>query len=98
MIGLSDGALARIAIAATGVAPRRRRRWLGDIVRRLEALTPGPATGGHTAADRTKSVSERDRRIYARAYAQSGAMRAGFEVFRAFERMQRRSRASPRLS
>jgi pimeloyl-ACP methyl ester carboxylesterase len=37
------------------------------------------------AADRTKSVSERDRRIYARAYAQAGAMRAGFEVFRAFE-------------
>jgi pimeloyl-ACP methyl ester carboxylesterase len=37
------------------------------------------------AADRTKSVSERDRRIYAKAYAQPGAMRAGFEVFRAFE-------------
>jgi pimeloyl-ACP methyl ester carboxylesterase len=37
------------------------------------------------AADRTKSVSERDRRIYTRAYAQPGAMRAGFEVFRAFE-------------
>jgi pimeloyl-ACP methyl ester carboxylesterase len=37
------------------------------------------------AADRTKSVSERDRRFYARAYAQPGAMRAGFEVFRAFE-------------
>jgi pimeloyl-ACP methyl ester carboxylesterase len=37
------------------------------------------------AADRTKSVSERDRRIYAKAYAQPGAMRAGFEVFKAFE-------------
>jgi pimeloyl-ACP methyl ester carboxylesterase len=37
------------------------------------------------AADRNKSVSERDRRTYARAYAQPGAMRAGFEVFRAFE-------------
>jgi pimeloyl-ACP methyl ester carboxylesterase len=37
------------------------------------------------AADRTKSVPERDRRIYAAAYAQPGAMRAGFEVFRAFE-------------
>jgi pimeloyl-ACP methyl ester carboxylesterase len=37
------------------------------------------------AADRAKSVSERDRRIYARAYGQPGAMRAGFEVFRAFE-------------
>jgi pimeloyl-ACP methyl ester carboxylesterase len=37
------------------------------------------------AADRTKSVSERDRRFYAKAYAQPGAMRAGFEVFKAFE-------------
>jgi pimeloyl-ACP methyl ester carboxylesterase len=38
------------------------------------------------AADRTRSVSERDRRIYARAYSQPGAMEAGFEVFKAFER------------
>ena len=38
------------------------------------------------AADRNRSVSEADRRFYARAYAQPGAMRAGFEVFRAFER------------
>jgi pimeloyl-ACP methyl ester carboxylesterase len=38
------------------------------------------------AADRKKSVPERDRRIYAKAYGQPGAMRAGFEVFRAFER------------
>jgi pimeloyl-ACP methyl ester carboxylesterase len=37
------------------------------------------------AADRTRSVSERDRRFYAKSYAQPGAMRAGFEVFRAFE-------------
>jgi pimeloyl-ACP methyl ester carboxylesterase len=37
------------------------------------------------AADRTKSLPERDRRIYAKAYGQPGAMRAGFEVFRAFE-------------
>src|SRR6185503_14069201 len=37
------------------------------------------------AADRTKSVSERDRQFYAKAYAQPGAMRAGFEVFKAFE-------------
>ncbi len=37
------------------------------------------------AADRTHSVSEHDRRIYAKAYAQPGHMRAGFEVFRAFE-------------
>jgi pimeloyl-ACP methyl ester carboxylesterase len=38
------------------------------------------------AADRTKSVPERDRRFYAAAYAGPGKMRAGFEVFRAFER------------
>ena len=37
------------------------------------------------AADRTKSVSESDRRFYAKSYAQPGAMRAGFEVFRSFE-------------
>jgi pimeloyl-ACP methyl ester carboxylesterase len=38
------------------------------------------------AADRKRSVPEADRRIYARAYAQPGAMRAGFEYFRSFER------------
>lgn len=37
------------------------------------------------AADPKHSVSEADRRFYAAAYAQPGAMRAGFEVFRAFE-------------
>jgi pimeloyl-ACP methyl ester carboxylesterase len=37
------------------------------------------------AADPKKSVSEADRRFYAKAYAQPGAMRAGFEVFKAFE-------------
>ncbi len=37
------------------------------------------------AADPSKSVSEADRQVYAAAYAQPGAMRAGFEVFRAFE-------------
>ncbi len=37
------------------------------------------------AADRTRSVPEEDRRIYAAAYAQPGAMPAGFEYFRAFE-------------
>ncbi len=38
------------------------------------------------AADKDKSVSEADRQIYARAYAQPGGMRAGFEYFRNFER------------
>ncbi len=37
------------------------------------------------AADPDHSVSEADRRFYAESYAQPGAMRAGFEVFRAFE-------------
>ncbi len=40
----------------------------------------------HSApADPAKSVSETDRQFYAKAYAQPGGMRAGFEVFRAFE-------------
>jgi pimeloyl-ACP methyl ester carboxylesterase len=38
------------------------------------------------AADRKRSVPEADRRLYARAYAQRGAMRAGFEYFHNFER------------
>jgi pimeloyl-ACP methyl ester carboxylesterase len=38
------------------------------------------------AADPKHSVSEADRRVYAKAYAQPGGMRAGFEYFRNFER------------
>ena len=37
------------------------------------------------AADPKHSVPEKDRRFYAKQYAQPGGMRAGFEVFRAFE-------------
>jgi pimeloyl-ACP methyl ester carboxylesterase len=37
------------------------------------------------AADRTKSIPEADRQIYAAAYARDDGMRAGFEVFRNFE-------------
>ena len=37
------------------------------------------------AADGKKSVSESDRRFYTRKYAQPGAMKAGMEVFRAFD-------------
>ena len=37
------------------------------------------------AADPKHSVPEADRRFYAAAYARPGAMRAGFEVFHAFE-------------
>jgi len=36
------------------------------------------------AADPKHSVSEADRRFYAKAYAQPGGMRAGFEYFKAF--------------
>jgi pimeloyl-ACP methyl ester carboxylesterase len=38
------------------------------------------------AADPAKSVPEKDRKFYAKSYAQPGHMRAGFEVFRAFEK------------
>ena len=37
------------------------------------------------AADPKHSVPERDRRVYAKAYARPGGMRSGFEYFRAFE-------------
>ncbi|MCI0347861.1 MAG: alpha/beta hydrolase [Acidobacteriales bacterium] len=37
------------------------------------------------AADKTKSVPEADRQLYAAAYARDGGMRAGFEYFKAFE-------------
>ena len=37
------------------------------------------------AADRTKSIPEADRRLYATAYARDDGMRAGFEVFKNFE-------------
>lgn len=37
------------------------------------------------AADKTRSLSEADRRFYTAAYAQAGGMRAGFGYFKAFE-------------
>jgi pimeloyl-ACP methyl ester carboxylesterase len=37
------------------------------------------------AADKTKSIPESARKVYAAAYAQPGGMRAGFEYFKAFE-------------
>ena len=37
------------------------------------------------AADASHSIPEADRKFYAKAYGQPGRMRAGFEVFRAFE-------------
>jgi len=38
------------------------------------------------AANPARSVPERDRRFYAKAYGRPGGMRAGFEYFRAFEK------------
>jgi pimeloyl-ACP methyl ester carboxylesterase len=38
------------------------------------------------AANGAHSVPERDRRVYAKAYARPGGMRAGFEYFRTFEK------------
>lgn len=38
------------------------------------------------AANPAKSISQKDRKFYAKAYAQPGRMKAGFEVFRAFEK------------
>jgi pimeloyl-ACP methyl ester carboxylesterase len=38
------------------------------------------------AADKTRSVPEHDRQLYAAAYAQPNGMRAGFEYFKAFEK------------
>lgn len=56
------------------------------------------------AADGARSVSEADRRVYAKAYAQPGAMKASFEVFREFPRdardfakLARRKLAMPML-
>ena len=48
------------------------------------------------AADPKHSVPEADRRFYAAAYAQPGAMRSGFEVFRGLNRMPKTSRSSPK--
>lgn len=38
------------------------------------------------AADPAKSIPQRDRKFYAKAYGQRGHMKAGMEVFRAFEK------------
>ncbi|MFO1311492.1 MAG: alpha/beta hydrolase [Burkholderiales bacterium] len=48
------------------------------------------------AANPAKSVSEADRRFYAQKYAQPGAMKAGMEVFRAFDQDARDNAAFSR--
>ncbi|HMF28579.1 MAG TPA: hypothetical protein VKE42_07390 [Candidatus Cybelea sp.] len=46
MLALTDAALARLAIAATGIDPRRRRQWLREVAAKLdpasEARAPSP--------------------------------------------------------
>jgi hypothetical protein len=42
MLALDEGALARLVIAASAVAPSRRSRWLQSIARELEGHTPSP--------------------------------------------------------
>ena len=59
-----------------------------DIVENIDAIASfvSGMDRDDFAADRKRSVSEADRRFYAAAYAQPGAIKAGMEVFRAFER------------
>jgi hypothetical protein len=40
MLALDDGALARIAIGATRIAPSQRSRWLKSIAKELEGFEP----------------------------------------------------------
>src|SRR2546427_3647967 len=46
----------------------------------------GVCAGDGLARYGAHSVPERDRRVYTKAYARPGGMRAGFEYFRAFEK------------
>ena len=48
------------------------------------------------AADKTHSIPEADRQFYTAAYARPNRMRAGFEVFRAFEQDAADFSTSPR--
>ena len=42
MLALDDGALARLCIGATGVAPHQRNRWLQRVAKELEGHRPSP--------------------------------------------------------
>src|SRR6266545_8155078 len=74
-------------VVSMGIQTSRRRSsllYFNPVVRRRER-TYFEHFWNDFAADPKHSVPESDRRFYAAAYAQPGAMRAGFEVFRAFE-------------
>src|SRR5437867_606067 len=47
-------------------------------------LSPTSATSPHSSPH-PETFSETDRRLYAKAYAQEGAMRAAFEMFKTFD-------------
>jgi hypothetical protein len=61
MIALDDGALARLCIAATAVAPERRGAWLEDVAVRLEQARRSACSPGarHTAAWRARERAGR---------------------------------------
>ena len=63
MLALDDGALARLAIAASRVDPRERGRWLRAIAGKFEALCEGDIPAGED--DRTpearRKALERER-------------------------------------
>jgi pimeloyl-ACP methyl ester carboxylesterase len=70
------------------VAVSRRKLLIGGACMAAAASLPKIAFAAEVqknfAADPKHSVPEADRRIYAKAYAQPGGMRSGFEYFKAF--------------
>ncbi len=59
MIGLTDGALARVAIGATAVPRRRRAAWLRAVACALEGCSP---TASAARQPKTNAERSRDRR------------------------------------
>ena len=74
----------RLAAARPVALPLLRQDAAGA-GRRAASASTSSISGTTSPPIPTHSVSEADRQLYAAAYAQPGAMRAGFEVFRAFE-------------
>jgi hypothetical protein len=46
MLALDDGALARLMIAATGISPKKRTRWLRELATKLDGPTIATVTNG----------------------------------------------------
>ena len=74
----------RLAAARPVALPLLRQDAAGAR-RRAASASTSSISGTTSPPTPPSSVSEADRQLYAAAYAQPGAMRAGFEVFRAFE-------------